>query len=99
QVSNQGGKMDTNQCAGGVQLDTLRAPEGYWLRRSHPGAVNQISFTWDFFPAFGAKTGRRQVLHLYDKLRPGQTRGVPYLAPVIETLKMLGRYMEAEVMA
>jgi hypothetical protein len=39
------------------------------------------------------------VLHVYKKLRPGQTRGVPYLTPVIETLKMLGRYTEAELMA
>jgi capsid protein len=49
--------------------------------------------------AFGTRTGRRQVIHPYTKLRPGQTRGVPYLAPVIETLKMLDRYTEAELMA
>ncbi len=34
-----------------------------------------------------------------DKQRPGQARGVPYLAPVIELLKQLGRYTDAEVMA
>ena len=31
--------------------------------------------------------------------RPGLTHGVPYLAPVIESLKQLDRYTEAEVMA
>jgi lambda family phage portal protein len=31
-------------------------------------------------------------------LRPGQSRGVPYLAPVIEMLKQLTRYSEAEIM-
>ena len=39
------------------------------------------------------------ALHLKDKTRPGQTRGVPYLAPVIELIKQLGRYTDAEVMA
>jgi lambda family phage portal protein len=32
-------------------------------------------------------------------LRPGQTRGIPYLAPVIEPLKQLGRYSAAELQA
>jgi lambda family phage portal protein len=49
-------------------------------------------------PAFG-KSGAPLVLHLFDKTRPGQTRGVPYLAPVIELIKQLGRYTDAEVMA
>jgi lambda family phage portal protein len=39
------------------------------------------------------------VLHHFDPTRPGQTRGVPYLAPVIEIIKQLGRYTDAEVMA
>lgn len=39
------------------------------------------------------------VLHVARRLRAGQTRGVPYLAPVIELLKQLGRYTEAEVTA
>lgn len=51
-------------------------------------------------PAFGAKTGRRNILHiLQDFERPGQNRGVPVLAPVIESLKQLGRYTDAELVA
>lgn len=99
QVSNPKGAIDTTTMAGGIELDALRAPVAVHLRRSHPGALNKISFEWDRFLVFGPKTGRRQVIHTYERLRPGQTRGVPYLAPVIETLKMLGRYTEAELMA
>lgn len=99
QVSNPSRLADTNDLAGGVQLDALRAPIAYHFQRTHPGALNRISTQWDRVEAFGARTGRRQVIHSYRKLRPGQTRGVPYLAPVIETLKMLGRYVEAELMA
>lgn len=99
QCSNDKNAMDTDRQAGGVELDQWRAPVAYWFRKSHPGSVNRVSMEWQRFAAFGEKTGRRQVIHLYDKLRPGQTRGVPWLAPVIETLKMLGRYTEAELMA
>ena len=50
-------------------------------------------------PAYGAQTGRRNAIHLFERRRPGQSRGVPYLAPVIETLKQLDRYTEAEIAA
>ncbi len=53
---------------------------------------------WVEVKAYG-KNGRRNVLHLFDKRRPGQVRGVPYLAPVIEHLKQLARYSEAELQA
>ena len=52
-----------------------------------------------WFLHWNAETGFRQVIHLYRVLRPGQTRGVPYLAPVIESLKQLGNYTDAEIMA
>lgn len=99
QCSNPDGKIDSNELAGGVQLDRWGAPAGYWLADIHPGAINRGRRTWKYYKAFGERTGRRQVIHLYDKLRPGMTRGVPWLSPVIETLKMLGRYTEAELMA
>lgn len=54
--------------------------------------------TWDRLPAFGA-TGRRLVLHIMESDRPGQRRGVPVLAPVMERLKQLSRYSDAEIMA
>ncbi|MCH5894346.1 phage portal protein, partial [Salmonella enterica] len=55
---------------------------------------------WERIPAYGKKTGRRNVLHvMQDWERPGQRRGVPVLAPVIEALKQLGRYTDAELVA
>jgi lambda family phage portal protein len=99
QCSNPSSRADTNQLAGGVELDQWRAPVAYHFRKDHPGALNRSSAEWVRMAAFGERTGRRQVIHLYDKLRPGQTRGAPWLAPVIETLKMLGKYTEAELMA
>jgi lambda family phage portal protein len=39
------------------------------------------------------------VLHIMESDRPGQRRGVPILAPVMEHLKQLSRYSQAELMA
>ncbi len=49
--------------------------------------------------AHGRETGRRNILHVIDRERAGQVRGVPVLAPVLEALKQLGRYTEAEINA
>jgi lambda family phage portal protein len=54
---------------------------------------------WVRVEAYGSETGRPNVLHLMDAERAEQRRGVPYLAPVIESLKQLTRYTEAELMA
>ncbi|MDR1471559.1 MAG: phage portal protein [Synergistaceae bacterium] len=54
---------------------------------------------WKRVKAFGDKTGRRNMLHVMESERIGQSRGVPVLAPIIEAAKQLGRYTEAELVA
>lgn len=49
--------------------------------------------------AYGAKTGRQNILCLMQRDRAGQVRGVPLLAPVLESLKQLGRFTDAELTA
>ncbi|MBA3622945.1 MAG: phage portal protein [Methylibium sp.] len=45
--------------------------------------------------------GRRipadQIIHVYKRLRPGQTRGVPWLAPVMGTLHQEAQLVESEL--
>jgi lambda family phage portal protein len=101
-VCNPNRLRDTETLAGGVEKDVYGAPIQYHIMRQHPGNIlyaNAKTYEWDAFPAFGANTGLRNVIHLFPTLRPGQTRGVPYLAPVIDSLKQLDRYTEAELMA
>ncbi len=85
----------------GVEKDERGAPIAYHILNQHPYApvYDRKSYTWTVTPAFGDAAGQPNVLHLYRILRPGQTRGVPFLAPVIEPLKQLGRYTESELMA
>jgi lambda family phage portal protein len=39
------------------------------------------------------------VLHIFKPLRPGQVRGVPWIAPILEPLKQLSQYTDAELKA
>ncbi len=100
-VSNENWKPNTDRLIEGVEKNERGEPTQYHICDQHPGSdyPTRKSFTWTKVPAFGSKTGLPNVLHLYRPLRPGQTRGVPFLAPVIESLKQLDRYTEAELMA
>lgn len=98
-VCNEDFKANTATLSGGVEKDDQGAPVTYHILKYHPGAIFATTREWVKVPAFANRTGLRNVIHLFDMLRPGQSRGVPYLAPVIEPLKMLDRYTEAELMA
>jgi lambda family phage portal protein len=98
-VCNENNKPDTPALSGGVEKDEQGAPIRYHIIEGHPGNIYSKSNKWIKVNAFGSRTHRRRVLHLYRKLRIGQSRGVPDLAPVIETLKLLSRYTEAELTA
>ncbi len=102
-VCNPDGAADTDTLIAGVEKDENGAHVTYHVASKHPGNARfwfqRDQVQWSELPVFGRITGAPQVLHLLDKTRPGQTRGVPYLAPVIELIKQLGRYTDAEVMA
>ena len=98
-VCNKDMQKDTETLSAGVEKEETGAPKNYHIMDQHPGNwLYRSGYTWKVVPAFGERSGLRNVIHNFRTLRPGQTRGVPYLAPVIETLKQLGRYTEAELM-
>lgn len=99
-VETPQGAFGSTKIVAGVERDQDGAPTAYHVRSDHPGDVHTLraDTKWSRLPAFGS-SGERLILHHYDRLRPGQTRGVPYLAPVIEPLKQLGRFTDAELMA
>jgi lambda family phage portal protein len=68
-----------------------------YVARKHPGDAGPT--VWDRVVFRGASTGRRNVLHCFTPLRPGQVRGVPWIAPILEPLKQLTRWSEAELNA
>ena len=97
-VANPDLKENTSRLKGGVELDENGAPVAYYVYDGFPNEYGEDNSKYQRIPAF-AEDGSRQVLHIMCKTRPGLTRGVPYLAPVIESLKQLDRYSEAEIMS
>lgn len=80
----------------GVELGGFGQPKAYHIRKTHPGDSFSGDDRFKRIPAFDAQE-RPNVFHVFPTLRPGQTRGVPLFAPVIELFKTLGDYIEAEL--
>lgn len=82
----------------GVETDAQGAPLAYWILPTHPGdrqfarAEPQRILAWG-----GPDQSRLNVIHTFLRLRPGQHRGIPIFAPIMETLKQLAQYTEAEL--
>lgn len=98
-ICNPNLKGDTATLVDGIELDQYGAATHVHICKTHPGALRSIKLEWIKVPVYGASTGRRNVLHIFERKRPGQTRGAPYLSTVIESLKQLERYTEAELQA
>lgn len=99
-ICNPQDRQDTPECIDGIQYRGA-VPVGCWVRSVHPGDnIDYRMPTWAYYRFFDEDTGRRRVLHVWnDKERPGQVRGVPFLAPVLEPLKQVARLTDAELMA
>ena len=86
----------------GIETDETGRVVAYWICNEHPhGAMinRPDGMKWTRVEARGAYSGRRNVLFVMARERAGQLRGVPILAPVLEPLKQLGRYTDAEITA
>jgi lambda family phage portal protein len=98
-VCNPDNGRDSVSLSAGIVRDSYGAPLSCHVMTRHPGSnVSGGTRKWTEHRFFTPK-GARAMLHLFDRRRPGQTRGEPFLAPVIEPLKQLDRYTEAEITA
>lgn len=98
-ISNPRWRLDDATLKGGVRLDKHGAPLSYFVQESHPGDDDYTRPDWREVIAYGRASGRLNAWLTYDRARPGQTRGVPYLAACLEQLKQVERYTDAELMA
>lgn len=80
-------------CIQGVEFDAEGRRVGYWLFDEHPGTVGPRQRAGQV----SKRVPAADVAHLYRVDRPGQTRGIPWLAPAIMTLWDLKDYEEAEL--
>ena len=77
----------------GIEYDEQGRKVAYWLYPAHPGDVAS-------FRARSLESTRvpaSEIVYLYNKMRPGQDRGMPLLAPAVMTLRDLRGYFDAEL--
>jgi lambda family phage portal protein len=75
----------------GIEFDAIGRRVRYHFRRHHPGdatAPGQGSDLHSVVPA-------EDVMHVYKPLRPGQIRGVPWIAPSLVRLHLLDQFDDA----
>lgn len=76
----------------GVEYNAIGQRVAYHLYTQHPGdnLITGASLQSKRIPA-------EEVLHIFERQRPGQTRGVPRLAPILLKMRDLDDYEEAEL--
>jgi len=99
-VCNPDRTPDTDTLIDGIELaEETGETVAVHVARKHPGDYRSTGNTWTRVSVRGTQTGRRNVLHLFEPLRPGQVRGVPWIAPILEPLKQLNRWTDNELNA
>jgi lambda family phage portal protein len=94
------GGEDVFQIVQGVETNEAGEIIAYWVANRHPLEYdNPVPLAWNRVEAHDPATGAPNILCITQRERAGQRRGVPLLAPVLESLKQLGRYTDAEITA
>lgn len=81
-----------NEVIEGVEYSPIGDIQAYHLLRRHPGSA---SVKHDYV---SDRVDWRDVLHVRRFDRPGQLRGIPWLAPVILSMSDLSTYQEAQIL-
>lgn len=99
-LSNPYGAPESERFSGGVERITDGEISAYHVRRGHPGDIGSRrsinADDWERIPA-RFPWGRRRFLHVYDKSRPGQSRGIPALSAVLAAFGLHGKYQLTEL--
>ena len=96
-LSTYGKNTDTgNNIYDGVEVNEKGRVVAYHIRNTFPGELSTETVKWARVEAIGKRTGMPNILHIMDAERPEQYRGVTSLAPCIENIMQLGRYLNSE---
>lgn len=79
----------------GIELNPQGKAEAVYVSNTY----NEENKEWQRIKINNAYSGLPNVLHSFETERAGQTRGVPFLSQVLEMIKQLTRYTDAEILA
>jgi lambda family phage portal protein len=95
-------KISDKSIRSGVKIGENGEPISYFLQKTHPGDISyRTREEARQYIEIQAKDkhSRKNIFHLYYVSRSGQTRGIPFFAPVLTYFKDLAEYAEAELVA
>lgn len=94
-LSNPDGVSDSKTLRRGVECDRRGRPIAYHFRSSHPGEVywDTDLFTWNRVPA-ETPWGRKQVIHIIERLMPDQHRGIADMVATLKQMRMTKSFQE-----
>lgn len=90
-----------NRIINGIEVDRSGQLQAVWIsnRIWNEPFTTESKLEWQRVKIFGEESGQRNVLHVCNDSRTEQFRGVPFLAPVIESIKQVARYADAELIS
>jgi lambda family phage portal protein len=94
-LSNPDHGQDTATMRRGVERDHHGRPNAYHIRTGHPGDYwpSETIPTWKRVPAT-TPWGRRQVIHIAERMQPDQTRGISDMVAVLKQMKMTKKFQD-----
>ena len=93
--------VNGNRIINGIEVDKSGQLQAVWIsnRIWNEPIVTEPTIEWQRVKIFGEETGKRNILHICLDNRTEQYRGVPFLSPVIESIKQISRYGDAELIS
>jgi len=76
----------------GIEYDAIGRRVAYLIYKAHPGAIGSF---YGSFSAGYSRVPAYEIIHLFRSDRPGQERGVSWLAPVVIKLREFDIYEDA----
>ncbi|TIW04417.1 MAG: phage portal protein, partial [Mesorhizobium sp.] len=87
-------KMTDRTVIGGVQVDGRHIPQGYYIRKAHPTDYMSLeNYQWEYVPRT-KPWGRVQAIHMYEQVRPYQTRGISDIVAGLKEIRQTKTFRE-----
>lgn len=101
-LSNPNDAQDTETMRGGIEHDSKDRPIYYHFRKSLKNdlrfGASLNAYQWEKVPR-KYSWGRPQVIHVFDQIEPGQSRGVGGMASILSDFKMTSRMEKTQLQA
>lgn len=86
------GAQGQNRINRGIEIDELGKPVAYWIYPNHPNDPNLSR-------EMPRRIDASEIIHLFNRQRVGQHRGISMFAPCVSWIRDLGTYVDNELQA